>query len=229
MTNPATFIRHLENNLRRPLPGSEAQWKMAHLTRQMYREAPPTARNAGVLATFFPRNGEWHIVLIERPANDKDRHGGQISFPGGKHEPGDESLLQTALREAEEEVGIGRESVRVLGYLTKLYIPVSNFMVHPFVGVLEEEPEFRLQASEVKTLLTAPFAHFQNPDNFRTTDIRVTPHISLKSVPCFDLHGRVLWGATAMILSELLEVAGSQQPSLSNFGLASLTGRKSKA
>jgi 8-oxo-dGTP pyrophosphatase MutT (NUDIX family) len=200
------FIQHLENKLKSPLPGRVAQLKMAHITRRLYVSKPTDARQAGVLALLFPKNEAWYVVLIERNANDRDRHGGQISFPGGKFEPQDKTMLHTALRETEEEVGIPQNEVRVLGSLTDLYIPVSNFQVHPFVGWLEAPPDYRLQTEEVSAVIETPLSHFLNPDARRTTNIPVNESLTLKNVPYFDVEGKTLWGATAMILSELLEL-----------------------
>jgi 8-oxo-dGTP pyrophosphatase MutT (NUDIX family) len=202
------FIPELQRKLRQPLPGPEAQLKMAHATRWLYQGIPEGAKQAAVLAALFQKNSAWHVVLIERNRNDNDRHGGQISFPGGKFEPGDENLLNTAVREAEEEVGILRNQVKILGALSDLYIPVSNFQVHPFVGWLESPPEFRIQEKEVDGVLEVPLAHFLTPGVRRATDIRVSTHLTMKNVPYFDVDGKILWGATAMIINELMEVIG---------------------
>lgn len=202
------FIDRLAQNLQRPLPGQPAQYRMAHAVRRHQSSPPPDARQAGVMALLFPAQGHWHLTFIQRVAsNPNDRHSGQISFPGGKREPSDESLLQTALRETHEEIGVSPVEVTVLGALTPLYIPVSNFEVHPFVGYAEAPPVFSPQASEVTAVLTMPIDYFSDPANMRKTDLTVAPNITLKSVPYFDLNGEVLWGATAMILSELLAVA----------------------
>lgn len=200
------FIHQLREKLQLPLPGLPAQLKMAHAIRHLHRETPPEARAAGVLAALFPKNEEWHVIFIERPKNDNDRHGGQISFPGGKVEPSDTSMLDTALRETEEEIGVPRSAVQVLGGLTSLYIPVSNFHVHPFVGYLEAPPNYILQEEEVGGVVEVPLSYFQNPGIRRATDMRVSPLLTLKNVPYFDVEGKVLWGATAMMMSELLEV-----------------------
>lgn len=199
-------ILKLQNRLRQPLPGLEAHLRMAPATRRWYGGAPNGARQAGVLLALFLKNGEEHLVFIERNANDRDQHGGQVSFPGGKAEPTDGTMLDTALREAEEEVGISKKDVKILGGLTDLYIPVSNFQVHPFVGYLDYRPEFLLQAEEVNEVLEFPLSHFENPEHRRVTNIRIAPQLTLQNVPCFDLGGRVLWGATAMMLNELMEI-----------------------
>jgi 8-oxo-dGTP pyrophosphatase MutT (NUDIX family) len=202
------LIGRITERMNAPLPGRPAHLQMAHITRRHYVDAPAEAKQAAVLMALFPKNEEWHILFIERNANDRDHHGGQIGFPGGKAELGDASMLATALREAEEEVGIGREEVKVIGGLTELYIPVSNFQVHPFLGYLEEKPNYLLQAEEVNAVLEVPLSHFQLTKVRRSTDIRIAPQITLKHVPYFDVQGRVLWGATAMMLNELLEIIG---------------------
>lgn len=203
---PHNFIQQLQQKLRHPLPGRDAQLKMAHITRRLYVEAPKEARQAAVLATLFQKNEEWHVVFIERNANDRDHHGGQISFPGGKYEPGDGSLLFTALRETEEEIGISKSDVKILGGLTDLYIPVSNFQVHPFVGYLDYQPEYRLQLEEVSGVLEVPVAVFHRNDIRKTTDIRISRQLTLRNVPYFEVEGKILWGATAMMMAELVEL-----------------------
>lgn len=203
------FVEKIKSNLQNPLPGREAQLKMAPLSRHRKMDVPDHARQASVLATFFPKNDEWHLLFIQRNMNDRDRHGGQISFPGGKVEPEDESNLQTALRETEEEVGIPRTAVNVLGGLSELYIPVSNFQVYPFVGFLEKQPEYTLQPEEVSGILEVPFSHFLKNETRQKTDLPINKVLTMKNVPYFDIHGQVLWGATAMIMSELLEIAPS--------------------
>ena len=200
------LIQKIERRMQAPLPGREAHLRMAHITRRLYVDAPTAARQAAVLLTLFLKNEEWHIVFIERNANDRDHHGGQISFPGGKAEPFDGTMLNTALREAEEEVGILREQVKILGNLTELYIPVSNFQVHPFLAYLDAPPTYQLQVEEVNDVLEVPLSHFQQQGTRSVTDIRINSQITLKNVPYFGLQGRVIWGATAMMLNELMEM-----------------------
>jgi len=209
---PQNFIHQLQQKLQLPLPGRDAQLKMAHITRRLYVEAPKEARQAAVLAAFFQKNDDWHLVFIERNANDRDQHGGQISFPGGKFEPEDGNMLNTALRETEEEVGILKNEVKILGGLTDLYIPVSNFQVHPFVGYLDYPPDYRLQKEEVNSVFEVPLAVFHGSGVRKTTDIRISRLLTLKNVPYFDLDGKILWGATAMIMSELLELVPAPSP-----------------
>ena len=135
------LIEQLEAGLKQPLPGQEVQYQMAHVVRRRVEPPPTYAKQAAVLALFYPLKERWHLVFIERQASHADdRHAGQISFPGGRQEPSDASLQETALREAEEEVGLDISQVNVLGRLTHLYIPVSNYLVNPFVGMTRRTP-----------------------------------------------------------------------------------------
>ena len=196
------MIDKIRHKLSQTLPGRIAQLKMAPALRQHYKGAPDDATVACVLVLLFPKNDNWHFTLIQRVSHKKDRHSGQISFPGGRLEEDDKSLLAGALREAEEEVGVARDEINVLGKLTQLYIPVSNFLVHPFVGFLEKMPEFVSQPSEVDSILEIPVAELNKKENKKTRDISGGRNIILKNVPYFDFEGKVVWGATAMMLSE---------------------------
>ncbi len=201
------LIRELEKRLQLPLPGKPAQRKMAHALRQCFQPPPPDAKTACVLALFYPKTTEWHLVLIQRKSgHPNDRHGGQIGFPGGQYEKTDGKLVNGALREAEEEVGVCSKDIKVLGKLTKLYIPVSNFLVYPFVGYIHYTPVFSPQLSEVDAILEIPFVHLQNPNTIQKIDLKISDNIFIKNVPYYDVQKKIVWGATAMILSELLEV-----------------------
>ncbi len=202
-----TIIDSLKKKLHFPLPGIAAQLKMAHATRRHLKDIADTKPVlAAVLAVLFPKNGEWHILLIERRKVDGDKHSGQIGFPGGKSENGDGNLMITALRETEEELGINRQDISILGALTELYIPVSNFLVHPFVGYLTYPPTYQLQQNEVDGVLEIPLSHFLDISKRKSIDIRISSNLILKNVPYYDVNGKVLWGATAMMLSELTEL-----------------------
>ncbi len=202
-----TLIHTLEEKLQGPLPGIKAQYKMAHVIRRHYGQPPPDAKLAGVLALFYPKTSAWHIVLIERAlSHPDDRHGGQISFPGGKYEEGDNTLANTALREAREEIGINPDKVKLIGKLTDLYIPVSNFLVKPYVGYTNITPDFQLQLSEVSSILEIPFELLKHPATCQKTDLQLAPSLTLRNVPCFSVFNKTVWGATAMMLNELLEV-----------------------
>ncbi|MCB0547497.1 MAG: CoA pyrophosphatase [Phaeodactylibacter sp.] len=202
------LINTLEKKLKQgALPGKEVQYQMAHVIRRRYEPVPDKARKAGVLALFYPKDSGWHIVLIERgSSHPEDHHGGQISFPGGKFEKGDRSLADTALREAHEEVGVDPNTVTLIGELTELYIPVSNFLVKPYVGYTTTTPLFRPQLSEVRSIVETPLELLKQPEARQSTDLKLASNITLRNVPYFNVYGKVVWGATAMMLNELLEV-----------------------
>ena len=134
-------------------------------------------------------------------------HSGQIGFPGGKYEEIDKNLEATALRESHEEIGIQEQDVQIVGRLSDLYIPVSDFLVHPFVGYLDYAPMFVLQENEVKDILEVDFELFFLPKILKKMDYRINEKMTLRDVPYFDINGHVVWGATAMILGELLAIA----------------------
>ena len=200
-----TFIERLIDRHAKGLPGRTFQLKKAVLARRHILEAPPTARQSAVLILLFPKNNEWHVVLTERVGNDNDPHSNQISFPGGSLDDSDVSLEACALRETHEEVGIPPETVNIIGKMTDLYIPVSNFHVHPFIGWTAEQPHYQKQITEVKHIIEAPLSLLKNPDNQKRIDLHVRG-MHLPDVPYFDVCGKVVWGATAMMLSEFLEM-----------------------
>ena len=169
---------------------------------------PNRIREAGVLALFYRKNGDVHLLLTKRTnSNPNDKHAGQISFPGGKKELVDQNLADTAIRETHEEVGILPEKIQILGPATDLYIPVSNFMVSPFVGILNEEPVFQLEESEVEHVIEAPFDLFLDANSKKIKDIRIYNGMKIRDIPYFEILGHTVWGATAMIISELVEMS----------------------
>ncbi len=212
MGNIDISIEEIRYRLTQPLPGRDAQLRMAFaqraaaLLQNPYH--PDNARIACVTLMLWQNNQDWHTVLIQRTKNPLDRHSGQVSFPGGKHDKSDKSLEHTALREAEEEIGVPPSQMEILGALTDLYIPVSNFIVHPFVGLLKGEPQFSPQPGEVESILTPSISHFQQAANKEHRELVVGTGAMVKDVPCFLVEGRAVWGATAMIMSEFLEILG---------------------
>ncbi len=203
-------IEQLRARLTGPLPGRTAQYRMASMRRVEelgFSPVPPDdAKVACVLNLLHWEQGAWHTLLIQRSQNPRDRHSGQVSFPGGRYEPNDGELVNVALREAWEEVGVEPMQVEILGRLTELYVPVSNFVVHPFIGLLKGTATFLPQPGEVEQILTPPVDVFTRAENLKRTDLNLSEGITLKNVPYFDLDGRMVWGATAMIMSEFLEL-----------------------
>lgn len=201
----------LQQLLDKPLPGFTAQKKMAHAIRQTNIPVADSARKAAVLILLYEKFEEWYFPLIQRTTNEKDKHSGQVSLPGGKFENADRTLATTALREAEEELGINSNDVELIGQLTELYIPVSNFLVQPYIGYLSYEPSFTPEVSEVSEIIEAPFVIFQNDNSVQHKDMFFQSGYSIKQVPYFDIQNKVVWGATAMILSELREIHRSER------------------
>lgn len=201
------FIENIREQLQKELPGQEAQFKMTHAVRRTYKPAPEDARVACVMCLFYEKNNEPHVAFIQRTSkNTNDRHAGQIGLPGGKAEESDSSHEETARRETEEEIGIKGVDIDVLGALTPLYIPVSNFQVYPFIGYLDYKPAFNRQVEEVDDILEIPFSTLLKKENRQTKDMRFGENVILKDVPYFDLGEHVLWGATAMMMSEVVAV-----------------------
>jgi 8-oxo-dGTP pyrophosphatase MutT (NUDIX family) len=185
------------------LPGQDAhELMMPSLRRSMPMDLSliPDAKLSSVLLLLYPHQGQLYFPLTKRH-DYKGTHGGQISLPGGKHE-GQESRIETALREAEEEVGVPKDQIEVMGELTEMYIPPSNFKVLPVLGFLDERPTFVKEAYEVESILEVSIDEVFNTDNHKVMDIPVR-NMTLKNTPYFDIQGHVVWGATAMILSEM--------------------------
>lgn len=201
------FIENLEARLAKPLPGFEAQLKMSgfHHSDGFY-DLSENYRIACVMIVLFPKEKDWSFVLIERSSSDiNDKHAGQISLPGGKMDDIDKTLEDCALRETYEEIGINPSMIGVLGSLTPLYVKVSNFLVHPFIGFTTEYPKFNLQSNEVARIFETPVSLLTEPSFKKKSDIEVR-NITLKNIPTYNVEGQNLWGATAMILSELEEI-----------------------
>jgi len=200
------------------LPGTEAHRKLAPQNAEKSRfdySSITDYRESGVLILLFPKDDKPFIPLIKRPEYE-GIHSGQISLPGGKKEDFDESLIQTALREANEEIGVDAGSIHILGGLTPLYIPPSKFMVSPFVGYVETQPHFIPDPTEVQRIFETPIEYFLKSSNLLNKEMEIvrrtgkTNKVVRLETPYFDLEGEVLWGATAMILSELKEIVSAK-------------------
>jgi 8-oxo-dGTP pyrophosphatase MutT (NUDIX family) len=161
-------------------------------------------RMAAVMMLFYPKNRITHLVLIVRNSYE-GVHSGQIAFPGGKYETEDENFSRTALRETQEEVGVSPAIIDVIKSFTEVYVPPSNFIVHPFLGICKEEICFVLDPSEVSSIIELPLSVFLN-DEILIQAKMSTSYAKEINVPAFDIEGHVVWGATAMMLSELKDV-----------------------
>jgi len=184
------------------LPGEEVQNRMAPSFRgEFLQQSEPVC--AAVMALMYPASGKIHLVFIKRNEYD-GAHSGQVSFPGGVWEPGDRTLEKTALRETREELGISGD-IEILGTLTELHIPVSNYLVTPFVGWMDHTPEFNPEVSEVQYIIESPLDALVSP-SARDSEILERHGQNIKA-PFYRVGTEKIWGATAMMLSEVLELA----------------------
>ncbi|MFO7655982.1 MAG: CoA pyrophosphatase [Bacteroidales bacterium] len=195
-------IQEIRHQLTLPLPGSAVQGSMAPYIRGVIQNNSHLQK-AGVLILLFPIQENLKTIFIKR-TEYKGPHSGQISFPGGKSEPGDNSIITTALREAEEEIGIDRGSVDILGQLTPLEIPVSSFKVFPVVGYTKHTPVFKPEKSEVEFLIEIDIRSLIDPALMKAKIMKIREFEI--NVPYFDIQGNHIWGATAMILAEFREI-----------------------
>ncbi len=204
----SNFIDALTLSLNEPLPGELAQNKMAPPIRLLQKKSQAVDTNpklSAVLVLLYPVDDKVHTVLMLRNAYD-GVHSGQISFPGGKSSDNDNSLETTALREAEEEIGIDRSEVSIIGKLTQLYIEPSRFLVYPFVGYLPSKPHFIPDKREVVDLIEMPLSFLVDENKVREKDIVLNNNRGTIFAPYFDVYDHVVWGATAMMLSELRDI-----------------------
>jgi 8-oxo-dGTP pyrophosphatase MutT (NUDIX family) len=190
------------------LPGEEAHNIMVPIERLEKMKSINmeliNPKTAAVMMLFYPKEGITHLVLIIRNSY-KGVHSSQIAFPGGKYEMEDLNFEKTALRETHEEIGVHPDKIEVLKAFTKLYIPPSNFMVYPFLGICKEEISFYPDPTEVAGIIELPLATFLS-DTISINAKITTSYASAVEVPAFKIEKHIVWGATAMMLSELKEV-----------------------
>ncbi len=202
------FLTRLRSGLEGDLPGREAQYRMAPGTRRENEHA--RYKNAAILILLYKKDNRIWTVLMKRPEYPGE-HSNQVSFPGGKSENADRDLRDTALRETKEELGIDESRIEILGRLSPLEIPVSGIEVLPFVGYYPGVPQFNPDPAEVQYLIETPLSDLLRPE---TRQVRIrTILCKLVKVPCYEISGNDIWGATAMILSEFLEVILKTDPS----------------
>jgi 8-oxo-dGTP pyrophosphatase MutT (NUDIX family) len=203
------FSRQVAKIKNLPLPGVSSHYKMAPEIRIEELKAGFKTRKepkkAGVMALFYPDDDYiTHLLLIQRKIYP-GIHSGQIGFPGGRMEKPDKDIRETALRETSEEVGVLPEKIEVIRSLTKIFIPPSNFEVQPFIGLYKREHPFVSQEAEVEALVEVPLTDFMDDRNLITQNLS-TSYARNIDVPAFRLNGHIVWGATAMMLSEIKEI-----------------------
>jgi len=203
------FLKSVSKIKNIPLPAEVSHFKMVPPFRQellkKQKEAIKQVKHAGVLSLFYPdEDMETKFVLILRKTY-KGVHSAQVAFPGGKLEAQDASLRDTALRETFEEVGVPIDTVQIVRSISQVYIPPSNFYVHPFIGFTQTTPEFIKQDDEVEALIEIDLEHFLDEQSLISKKVKTSYSIEVE-VPAFKLNDYVVWGATAMMLSEIKDL-----------------------
>ncbi len=201
------LISFLEKKLAGELPGEKAHSlmkpKLPNGSELKLKNSKPP-KEGGVMILLFNMDGQTHFPLIQRP-DYEGVHGGQMALPGGRYEKDDEDLIMTALRETREEIGVPEEKIKVIGSLSTFFVAASNYMVKPVIGVIDEKPEFIPDLREVSGIITPTIEQLIDPRFKKEKELVVRNGYKLLS-PYFDLGNRIVWGATAMMLSELVVI-----------------------
>ena len=199
------LLKQLSTALNQSLPGTKAQMRMAPYHRSTIPDARlPSPRQSAVLMLLEEYQQEPVLIFIKRP-NYQGVHSNQIAFPGGKYELSDHSLQHTAQRETNEEIGVSSTAYNVLGQLTKLYIPPSNFWVQPFLAYANKPLSFSPEQREVAAVLRIPIRIFTDAKHVQYKRISTQNNAVIKA-PCYVFQDELIWGATAMLVSELVSI-----------------------
>tara|TARA_B100000809_G_C15139312_1_gene532264 strand:+ start:1453 stop:2088 length:636 start_codon:yes stop_codon:yes gene_type:complete len=171
-----------------------------------YSKSKKTHRIGAVIVLIYSKNNELYFIVTQRHEYNGS-HSGQISLPGGKYEEIDGDTQQTALRETNEEIGVAQSSIDVIASLCELYIPPSNFLVHPYVGVVKDDILFKRDEFEVKEIIEVPLSFLLETKVIKKPLTELTKTANYEEYcPCFEFEGKIIWGATAMILNELRRI-----------------------
>ena len=206
-SNWQTFVESLKTALKAEPLGMKAQKEMAPLpdvSQRFDRESAKKARQSAVMILLYREENRVKFPLIVRPQYP-GVHSGQVALPGGKYEEDDNDLIYTALRETQEEVGVAMNEVEVIGQLSELYVPPSNFNILPVIGLLSKTPQFILEEKEVEELVTADINVLNDQSKRKQKQMTFYSGLNV-DVPYFDIEEKVVWGATAMILSEFATI-----------------------
>jgi len=202
------FLQYVPHIIPVKLPAESAHAKMAPSERinelKNLDLKTKNPRIAAVMMLFYPKEENTHLILIVRNSY-KGIHSSQIAFPGGKYETFDAGFKETALRETQEEIGVAAEKINIIKDFTPIYIPPSNFLVYPFLGISKEELVFHPDSREVADIIELPLSVFLNDEIIIETMLS-TSYADNILVPAFKIEKHLVWGATAMILSELRDV-----------------------
>lgn len=201
------LTRFLEKRVQLSMPGDVAHLKMKPKMSNgsplnLKHSTPP--RKGGVLILLYEDEGKVHFPLIQRPNYD-GIHSGQMALPGGRYEEEDQDQYQTALRETNEEIGVDHNKIEIIGSLSEFFVAASNYMVLPVIGKIDFKPKFIPEPREVSEIVTPPIIHLVDPMRLKEKEITVRKDFKLQC-PYYDLEGRTVWGATAMMLSEMVEI-----------------------
>lgn len=194
-------LEFISEALLHQLPGKRAHKKMVPEGRSL--SIPNNIQNikkSAVLILLYPKDDQLYFCLTKRNSKLK-HHPGQLSFPGGQCEKNETDPAVTALRETKEEIGIEPINIQILGKLSELYIPVSNFLIHPYIGWISKEPKFTINTNEVDKLFLLPLNAIINNDHKKTMPVETSQGVL--DVPCYLIDEQLIWGATSMMIAEL--------------------------
>ncbi len=202
-------IDQLKRKLQQPLPGVSSHLKMAppHRAHEIinHLDNSENAKKSAVLILFFHKDNVLKMIVIRRSIY-VGIHSGQIAFPGGRFEEEDIDVRTTALREIKEEIGISEDKIEIIGRLSDIYVPPSNFLISVFVGYLAEKPVYNIDEREVDEVIEIPFAEFYKSEILKEKDFYVNSIKAADKAPYFNTTNAEIWGASAMVISELLDV-----------------------
>lgn len=208
------MLQKIKANLKKQLPGSKAWSKMAVKSKNIKKEKTEqynkllseekleSLKKASVLIALFDKKGELYFPLIKRPEHEKN-HPGQIALPGGSKEK-NETFEETALREAQEEIGLNSDNVEIIGKLTPIPVPISDYLIYPYIGYIREEPKWEICKKEVDELFILKLSELLKADNGYSEEWILRD--KKWRVPIFKVMNQTIWGATASVLSELIEL-----------------------